>query len=171
MPEASIGEHSARVPHEIVELWREVGLATGAGGCLRLIDPAEWAPVIADAYPGHDDAVAVFATAFADVVVWERGYLNILRFRRGVVTVLVADLEVLFLVIDDQEFLDTELDARSYAPAVERLGMPEFDECFGYVPLLALGGPERVENLQRVKMREHVLLISQFAGPLAFDAG
>ncbi len=171
MPEASIREHSARVPHEIVELWREVGLAAGAGGFLRLIDPAEWAPILAETYPGHDEAVAVFATAFADVVVWERGYLNILRFRRGVVTVLVADLEMLLLVIDDQEFLDTEMDAGSYAAAVERLGMPEFDECFGYVPLLALGGPERVENLQRVKMREHVLLISQLAGPLAFDAG
>ncbi|MBF4574621.1 T6SS immunity protein Tdi1 domain-containing protein [Frondihabitans sp. VKM Ac-2883] len=171
MPEASIREHSARVPHEIVELWREVGLATGAGGYLRLVDPSEWAPVIADAYPGHNDAVAIFATALGDVVVWERDYFNLLLFRKGIVHVVGKKPSTFVRVVVDPEYLDWRFDWDAYAPAVERLGQPEFDECFGYVPLLALGGPERVENLQRVKMREHILLISQLAGPLTFDAG
>jgi hypothetical protein len=35
----------------------------------------------------------------------------------------------------------------------------------GYTPLLALGGPEKVENLQKVKLIEHVYLITQFMGP------
>ncbi|WP_082116290.1 T6SS immunity protein Tdi1 domain-containing protein [Hymenobacter terrenus] len=46
------------------------------------------------------------------------------------------------------------------------LGEPAYDECFGYVPLLALGGPETMEHLEKVKLREHIFLISQFTGIL-----
>ena len=47
-----------------------------------------------------------------------------------------------------------------------RLDEPAFDECFGYVPLLALGGPETADHLEKVKLREHIALISQFTGLL-----
>ena len=32
-----------------------------------------------------------------------------------------------------------------------------FDECYGYVPLLGLGGSEKVDNLQKVKIKEHII--------------
>ncbi|WP_338151761.1 T6SS immunity protein Tdi1 domain-containing protein [Listeria cornellensis] len=32
------------------------------------------------------------------------------------------------------------------------------------MPILALGGSEKVGNLQKVKLKEHVLLISALAG-------
>ncbi|PTN42546.1 hypothetical protein DAY12_27810, partial [Bacillus thuringiensis] len=50
--------------------------------------------------------------------------------------------------------------------ALNKYGKLEIDECFGYTPLLALGGPEKVENLQKVKLIEHVYLITQFMGPI-----
>lgn len=53
-----------------------------------------------------------------------------------------------------------------YPEAVQKYGEPAFDECFGYVPLLSLGGPEVAENLQKVKLREHLNLITQFSGPV-----
>ena len=39
-----------------------------------------------------------------------------------------------------------------------------YDECFGYVPLLALGGKEDVEHLKKVKMKEHIAVITQLTG-------
>ncbi|WP_324604070.1 T6SS immunity protein Tdi1 domain-containing protein [Paenilisteria weihenstephanensis] len=55
---------------------------------------------------------------------------------------------------------------KPYQEAVKKLGTPAYDECFGYVPLLALGGSEKMENLQKVKLKEHILLISALAGPI-----
>ncbi|WP_420912016.1 T6SS immunity protein Tdi1 domain-containing protein [Listeria cornellensis] len=49
---------------------------------------------------------------------------------------------------------------------LKKLGTPAYDECFGYVPLLALGGAEKVENLQKVKLKEHILLISALVGTI-----
>ncbi|WP_376699423.1 T6SS immunity protein Tdi1 domain-containing protein [Listeria booriae] len=63
-------------------------------------------------------------------------------------------------------FKEKYFDLAQYREAVEQLGEPAYDECFGYVPLLALGGAEKVENLQKVKLREHILLISALAGTI-----
>lgn len=50
--------------------------------------------------------------------------------------------------------------------AVEKYGHLEYDECFGYVPLLALGGKESVDNLKKVKIHEHIVLITEIAGKI-----
>ena len=55
-----------------------------------------------------------------------------------------------------------------YSEAVAAYGEPAYDECFGYVPLLVLGGPQRVENLQEVKLIEHIALITDFAGVIPY---
>lgn len=46
------------------------------------------------------------------------------------------------------------------------MGVLKYDECFGYVPLLALGGSEKVENLKKVKIKEHIKLITQMVGKI-----
>lgn len=53
-----------------------------------------------------------------------------------------------------------------YIEAVNKLGKLEQDECFGYVPLLGLGGSEKIQNLKKVKIREYIELISQLVGKI-----
>ncbi|WP_297980895.1 T6SS immunity protein Tdi1 domain-containing protein [uncultured Oscillibacter sp.] len=43
-------------------------------------------------------------------------------------------------------------------------GPLQFDECFGYTPLLGLGGSRKVDNLRKVKITEHIDLITESAG-------
>lgn len=54
-----------------------------------------------------------------------------------------------------------------YNAAVEKHGGVEFEECFGYVPLLALGGSETVANLKKVKTKEHIEIITEMVGILS----
>ena len=44
------------------------------------------------------------------------------------------------------------------------MGELKQDECFGYVPLLGLGGSEKIDNLRKVKIREHIELIAKMTG-------
>ena len=53
-----------------------------------------------------------------------------------------------------------------YLEAVNKFGMLEPDECFGYVPLLGLGGREDIDNISKVKIKEHIELISQMVGKI-----
>lgn len=56
------------------------------------------------------------------------------------------------------------LSIKQYKAATKKLGKLEYDECFGYVPLLALGGKESVSNLKKVKIFEHIALITEMTG-------
>ena len=62
--------------------------------------------------------------------------------------------------------LDNKLSIKQYKAAIKKLGDLEYDECFGYVPLLALGGKESVDNLKKVKIREHIAMIYEFVGEI-----
>lgn len=53
-----------------------------------------------------------------------------------------------------------------YEPVYLTLDVPAPDDCLGYVPLPALGGPETVEHLEKGKLHEHIALVSQFKGVL-----
>ncbi|KYD27811.1 hypothetical protein B4113_0045 [Geobacillus sp. B4113_201601] len=99
-------------------------------------------------------------------MVWEDGYLMALNFRKQQVNVVAKNLKFFFGDLNDDYFLEEALDWSPYPEAVTKYGEPAFDECFGYVPLLGLGGVEKVENLKKVKLREHIYLIAQFMGPL-----
>ncbi|MDE7321833.1 MAG: DUF1851 domain-containing protein [Lachnospiraceae bacterium] len=65
-----------------------------------------------------------------------------------------------------QEYLSDNIKNKQYDTALEKYGSLAYDECFGYVPLLGLGGKERIKNIQKVKIKEHIELITQMVGKM-----
>ncbi len=59
----------------------------------------------------------------------------------------------------DDGFLRDNLNDGNYLAAKKKLGEPNDEECYGYVPLLGLGGAEKADNLQKVKIEEHIGLV------------
>ncbi|MCC5803780.1 DUF1851 domain-containing protein [Rossellomorea vietnamensis] len=68
--------------------------------------------------------------------------------------------------INDLEFQDEDLSWQPYTDAIRTYSVPDYDECFAYTPLLGLGGNEKVENLSKVKLKEHILVITELMGPV-----
>lgn len=66
--------------------------------------------------------------------------------------------------LTDDYFIEKYLEIPQYIEAVKCLGQVEHNECFGYVPVLGLGGSENVENLSKVKIKEHIEVITQLVG-------
>ena len=64
----------------------------------------------------------------------------------------------------DGVFDTAHFEIPNYKAAVKKWGQLQFDECFGYTPLLGLGGNRKVDNLRKVKIKEHIGLITQSAG-------
>ena len=67
--------------------------------------------------------------------------------------------------IFNKDFFDIDM----YTEATRMWGNIEFNECFGFVPLLGLGGSQKVENLKKVKIKEHIEIISQLVGKIGMD--
>lgn len=167
IPEEIINKYQGKIPNELIEVWKEKGSGTLLKGYLKIINPDVYDDLIQEVYLRSKDAIPLFITSMGDIIVWEKDrYLNLLNFRKNTVNVISAGFDFFLDDLEDESFLEEELDWQPYPGAIEKLGEPEFDECFGYVPLLGLGGPEEINNLEKVKFKEHIYLITQFMGPI-----
>lgn len=163
LPEEFIKIFEEILPEEIIYIWRKYGLGSFFGGYFKVIDPRAYADLIEETFFAGEDCVPLLATALGDVLVWdnEAASYELLMYRYGIYRLINKSF---FQLLRDPSFVDTELEPVNYKEAVELCGEPGYDECFGYVPLLALGGGETPDHLKRCKTREHIYLISQLAG-------
>lgn len=151
------------LPEEFIYIWEEYGLGSFFGGYFRVIDPRRFADLVEEVFFAGEECVPLMATAFGDILVWdgEACCLEMIFCRYGIYKVVDNDF---FRLLGDKSFVENVLEPVNYNQAVELYGVPDFDECFGYVPLLALGGGESPDHLKRCKVREHIYLISQLVG-------
>ncbi|MFK4414757.1 MULTISPECIES: T6SS immunity protein Tdi1 domain-containing protein [Bacillus] len=161
-----VEKYTGKVPEQIIALWKQFGFGSMLNGYLRLINPEEYLDILKESYIRYEEAIPVFTTGMGDILVWENNYLLLLKYRKGTVDVAGGKFKFFFKNTKDDYFLEKVLDWMPYKQAIHRYGSLEIDECFGYTPLLPLGGSEKVENLQKVKLIEHVYFITQFIGPI-----
>jgi hypothetical protein len=165
-PENVINQYRGRVSDEIIEIWQQYGLGSFKNGFLKIINPEEYNDILAVAYAESSVAIPLFATGMGDIITWEdnRAFL-LLNFGKKMLKGLANDMDVLLLSLGNNGFCEANLFWKHYPKAIETYGSLAYDECFGYVPLLGLGGYERVNNLQKVKIKEQIMIITELLGP------
>lgn len=161
----TIARFAGSAPDALVQAWREHGAGLVGDGFIRVVDPDRAVTMLDGVMGMPPGTVPVFTTALADLIVYIAPAFHVLRFRYGVIDLLGVDGAQLLADVQDDEFLDRVLTRTNYAEGAARLGVPGPDECFGYVPLLALGGREQAARLDRGGLWEHLAIIMNLAGP------
>lgn len=162
-----IKKYESILPEEVISLWKEKGFGTFYGGYLRVINPDEYAELVQKSYFQGDVSVPIFATAFGDIITWEENqYVGILKYRYNDCDIISDGYEFFYDIIASEECAADYFTIKEYNEAVAKHGELAYDECFGYVPLLALGGKESVDNLKKVKMKEHIEIIYSMVGEI-----
>ncbi|MEC2072513.1 T6SS immunity protein Tdi1 domain-containing protein [Alkalihalophilus marmarensis] len=165
--ENTILKYRDKLPKELLELWKEYGYGSFANHFMKVINPDDYLEILQKSYLRHIQAIPIFTTAMGDIIVWEKDkYVNLLNFRKGNVHVVSSRFDFFFEDIMDSSFMNDELKWQPYPEAINKYSYPNYDECIGYTPLLGLGGSEKVENLKKVKLKEHILIITEFMGPV-----
>src|SRR5699024_2728159 len=165
--DGTIVKYEDKVPSQLIKVWTEHSLGSLLNSYLKIIHPDDYLEVLIASYLSGDLALPIFTSVLGAIIVWEKNkYVNLLNYKKNYVRVISSGFDFFLEDLTDMDFLEEELDWHPYPEAVQKYGEPDFDECFGYVPLLGLGGPEKVENLQKVKLKEHILLISELMGPI-----
>ena len=162
-----IKKYQDKVPKEIIEFWREYGFGTFLGGYLKSVNPENFEETLKLGSQRFHDGIVLFATGMGDLIIWSDNYVKILNFRHGIIDTIMSGFTFFFDDIFDVDFRVEELKWLPYPQAKELLGFPEYDECFGYVPILGIGGGEKVENLEKVKLMEYLQIIIEFMEPIA----
>ena len=165
VPEELIKEYEDKLPSEVIAFWKEFGFGTFYDGYLKSINPNDYKELLEKSYFLGDVSIPIFATGFGDLITWQKDrYIGIVKYRYGDFDVIDDGFDFFFDELTNGELDDDELSIKQYKAAIKKLGDLEYDECFGYVPLLALGGKESVDNLKKVKIREHINLIYAMTG-------
>ena len=165
--EEIIKKYEGKIPEMVMEVWNKYGFGTILNGYLRIVNPDDYQELLEETYIRYESAFVIFTTAMGDLIVWEDNkYVIILNFRKNNIEVLDSYFKYFFNDLVNEESTYKDLDWLPYPEAEKRYGAPEYDECFCYVPILALGGNEKVENLQKGKLKEHIYLITQFTGKI-----
>ncbi|WP_343305769.1 T6SS immunity protein Tdi1 domain-containing protein [Chitinophaga niabensis] len=156
------------LPEELHSLLSQ-GKGSYMNGYLWIINPEEYKDIAEEIYsPVEQPSICFARDAFGGLFVWENGSIVYLNVRHGLSTVVGRKVSVFFNnILVDWDYISDQLHLENYQPAKEMIGDLNADECYGYVPLLSLGGSEKPENLQKVKLREHISIIAQAAGKVS----
>ncbi len=160
---ATLDLYSDKLPQEIIFLLKNYGISNYLEGFFWMVNPKDYQAVSDEIYvPLTNPSVCFGRDAFGCLYVWEDKSIIYIDVRYNYTKVIGRKPAIFFNnIMTDWDYLSTEIKQKNFKEAKEKLGSLAFDECFGYVPLLALGGAEEVENLQKVKIIEHISLIAR----------
>lgn len=165
MPQEVVEKYQNQIPEELLRIWQEDGLGTFLNGYLKVINPDDYLGLIQETYFRGNVSIPIFATAFGDIITFEENkYLGLLEYKNGNFDIFTENLHYFLNDLSDVEFQEEYFELPLYYQAVEQHGHLDYNQCFGFVPLLALGGPKEISHLSKVKIFEHILLITQLAG-------
>ncbi|MCD7742143.1 MAG: DUF1851 domain-containing protein [Ruminococcus sp.] len=164
-PEEIIKKYSSTLPKTLIEIWKSQGFGTIMDGYLKIINPDEYADIFNNSYYRSDVAIPIIVTAFGDIITWEKNkYVGIVQYRYGKSDLMITRFDLFLMLLKDNSFTKQYFNLEMYKDAISLYGKPNYDECFGFVPILAIGGSEKVDNLKIVKTKEHIALIAEIIG-------
>lgn len=160
-----ITKYDGRLPKEMLDVWKEYGFGTILDGYLKIINPEEYDEVLEMSYFRADVSIPIFVTGFGDIIVLEEGrYIRSIEFKNGTFEAIPGGFGFFWEDLEDESIDEIYKELDKYKAAVEKLGELEFDECFGYTPLLGLGGSEKIDNIEKVNTKVYIELITQMMG-------
>jgi len=70
------------------------------------------------------------------------------------------------LKLTDAGFLKKKTAYTNFLKYNQSLGKLSEDECYGYFPLLGMGGSDKIEYLKKVKIRVYLSIVAQSLGQI-----
>ncbi|MEJ6498634.1 GAD-like domain-containing protein, partial [Pseudoalteromonas lipolytica] len=168
-----------------MEYWQQYGFSGWGDGIFWLVNPQDYHEILQTWLEdtefakrennGIDKYYVIGRGAFGDLVVWGRASgqsLDInsnfgMLFPTDSTEDLVEDGEELTIDLFFATMSKAPLDQKDinekplFEHALKNLGPLEADEMYAFVPALALGGVNKLENLQKVKAIEHLNFLAE----------
>lgn len=167
-----IAQYAGIAPESLITLWKEAGLGMFCDGLFRIINPEEF-QFFADEYNSdsfNKTVLPFMVTAFGDTFVYVDNtiignYVMYINMRYGTEKILSNNIGLLLnKFVFNKSILETLFKIERYAEIKDKVGLPQLDECLGYVPALALGGTETDDNIQILKTVPYIEIIAQSIG-------
>ena len=96
-----VARYSTLLPPEMIAVWQEDGFGTFRNGYLKVVNPEEFADLLADTYqlvstPTTTPPIVLFATAMCDLLIWQDGFLIRVDYRHRETEIVGQNLNLFF---------------------------------------------------------------------------
>ncbi len=160
--ETTIRKYTGKVPDFLIEMWKADGFCSFNNGFFWLVNPDDLLPE-AELVADLQGVTPMVRTGLGGIIFEQGGtchsfdpaYLDITTYEEF----SLADL--LNFSVTADESLNEYYYFKLYEKARKRLGPITYDECYGFVPAIALGGDLSADNLQKVELKSYLQILSQ----------
>jgi hypothetical protein len=162
VPSEVLQKYAGRLPPALLEEWRQYGWCGYGDGIIWFEDPRPFEDLITE-WKGADAEHIVFArTAFANLFTLKDGKIFAIQTQFKECSPLVHDIDFFgSYTLRSKDFMKDFAHKKLFDAAKRQLGALHHDECYAFVPALALGGEARLENIRKVKLLEYLDLLAQ----------
>jgi hypothetical protein len=166
---ANFSSSESTMPEKLRIFWASNGFGSYANGLIWTHPPILFEDLIEE-WTGllSNEATFIFRTSFGDFCFWCAEGAYLVNTQLGQLEKLASNIDFLFdYILCREQFLRDVLRLELHCQSVEKLGLINVDECYGFVPVRALGGAGELETVERVTMREYLALLAQVVGPIS----
>ncbi len=173
-----------RLPARLLEYWQEYGFCGWGEGIFWTVNPDDYKDILAQwlsgtsfeqrEIDGVDQYYVIGRSAFGRLFIWGKMSGQSIKIDTNYGMLLPADetkelnergqertIDLFFAVKTKNDMEEEDLDEKPlFQRAMAKLGPLEPDEMYGFVPALAIGGAPKLENLQKVKVIEHLTFLA-----------
>ncbi|WP_268800130.1 GAD-like domain-containing protein [Pseudomonas huanghezhanensis] len=175
VPASSLERYRGKLPNQLLEYWAEHGWCGYGNGIFWLVNPQEYEGVVASWIEGtkleeRDTYHLIARGAFGDLYLWGEKTGFSLKITSVFSRCVIHDFEITseemdrelqgFIVSRNVDSNDVE---DLFNPTRRKLGTLRHDEMYGFVPALMLGGEPTLDQVEKVKAVEHLILLSQLS--------
>jgi len=150
------------LPPILIDLWRNQGFCSYANRFIWITNPSELDGCVKLWLGKNSKHLAIARTGFGHLFLWNGNSVELLHIHYGGTSEIAPEIELLFnSSLCSDRYLDSGLDRKIFLKAQKKLGPLENDECFGYVPAIALGGSGKLDSISKVKLIPHLLILAE----------
>jgi hypothetical protein len=165
--EALIETYRDRLPEYMIEVWKTYGFASYAKGLFFVSSPEPFETIL-ETYFGKEHSYTVIGhSSFGDLLLWDQENPSIISFDvnagRGSRMIDDGDINVFFKYVMNNDRFYKVHRYNLHLEAVDKFGQLEEDQVFAFVPALALGGSEKLENIKVSQLREYLAFLADIA--------
>lgn len=174
-----------KLPERLLEYWQEYGFCGWGDGIFWIVNPQDYHEILQTWLEGtefaerekngSDSYYVIGRGAFGDLIVWGRTSGLSIKINSNFGMIFPSDysdklrergeersIELFFATMRKEPLDQKSVDEKPlFEQALKNLGPLEADEMYAFVPALALGGVNKLENLQKVKAIEHLNFLAE----------
>ena len=125
-------------------------------------DRTKYSNLVNKLFPQSENHVVIGKTAFCDMLIWDGSHVLLFKPFDNEVAVILSGFGFFFDNIMDEEYQQDYFELDLYTQAISRYGKLDYEECFTFNPIRALGGEKSFESIEKGNTEVYLQFLLEF---------